>query len=80
MTKRYLFDSSATVKRVLYGFYAMCIVLLLADVVVRRHGDHPVEGFFGFYALYGFVACVTLVLVAKVLRNLVMRREDHYGD
>ena len=80
MTKRYLFDNPANVKRVLYGFYAACVALVLTDVVVYRHADHPIEGFFAIYALYGFVACVTLVLTAKVLRKLVMRREDYYGD
>jgi len=32
----------------------------------------------GFYALYGFVACVLLVLLAKEMRKLVMRNEDYY--
>jgi hypothetical protein len=40
--------------------------------------SHPWEGFFGFYALYGFVACVLLVLLAKEMRKLVMRDEDYY--
>ena len=32
-----------------------------------------------FYAVYGFVACVLLVLVAKyILRPLVKRGEDYY--
>ena len=35
----------------------------------------------GFYAGYGFVACVLLVLIAKEMRKLLMRREDYYdGD
>jgi hypothetical protein len=34
----------------------------------------------GFYAIYGFVACVILVLVAKEMRKLVMRDEDYYDD
>lgn len=80
MTKRYLFDNPSNVKRVLYGFYAGCVALLLADLIFDRHVDHPLEGFFGVYALYGFVACVTLVLAAKVLRKLVMRGEDYYGN
>lgn len=80
MTKRYLFDSPANVKRLLYGFYAACVALLVADVVIPRHVDHPIEGFFAIYAVYGFVACVTLVLAAKLLRKLVGRREDYYGD
>jgi len=35
---------------------------------------------YGFYALFGFVACVVLVLVAKHLRKLLMREETFYED
>jgi hypothetical protein len=33
---------------------------------------------FGFYAIYGFVACVLLVVIAKELRKLLMRDENYY--
>ena len=37
------------------------------------------ENWPGFYAVFGFVACVLLVFVAKhILRPLVMRDEDYY--
>ena len=32
------------------------------------------------YAIYGFTACVILVLLGIVLRHLVMRDEDYYQD
>jgi hypothetical protein len=32
------------------------------------------------YAVYGFTACVILVLLGIVLRHLVMRDEDYYQD
>ena len=32
------------------------------------------------YAVYGFIACVLLVLLGIVLRRLVMRGENYYGD
>ena len=30
------------------------------------------------YGIFGFVACVALVLIAKQLRKVLMRREDYY--
>ena len=39
---------------------------------------HPWEALFGFYGIYGFVACVILVLLAKEMRRILMRREDYY--
>jgi hypothetical protein len=59
-------------------FLAVSIVLLLLDLAIHRHELFTWEGWFGFYGFYGFVACVTLVLAAKLLRKLVMRREDYY--
>ncbi|MDP7344178.1 MAG: hypothetical protein QGI52_05645 [Alphaproteobacteria bacterium] len=59
-------------------FLAVCILLLLLNLVIHRHELFTWEGWFGFYGFYGFVACVTLVLAARLLRRLVMRREDYY--
>ncbi len=59
-------------------FLAVSLVLLLLDLAIHRHELFSWEGWFGFYGFYGFVACVALVLAAKVLRKLIMRREDFY--
>ena len=37
------------------------------------------ELFYGFYPIYGFVACVLLVLTAKVMRLVLKRDESYYG-
>ena len=42
------------------------------------HGEFSVEHWFGFHGLFGFVACVGLVLTAKALRRILMRPEDYY--
>ena len=59
-------------------FYVFCALLFVADFFVHRYHDHPLEALPGFYAIYGLVACVLLVLLAKGLRKLIMRGEDHY--
>jgi hypothetical protein len=76
--KRHIFDDPVNVKRVIHALYGVCALSLLADFFVDRHVDHPWEALFGFYALYGFVACVILVLVAKELRKVLMRGEEYY--
>ena len=76
--KCYLFDDPRNVRRVVRGLVWVCILLIGLDVIVHRHISHPWENLFGFYALYGFVACVLLVLLAKEMRHLVMRDEDYY--
>jgi len=76
--KPYLFDNPKNVKRVVRGLIAVCLMLFGLDLVLHRHAAHPWEELFGFYAIYGFVACVLLVLLAKEMRKLVMRDEDYY--
>jgi len=47
------------------------------------HGDHhgfAFESWPGFFSIYGFVACVALVLAAKELRKLLMRSETYYEN
>jgi hypothetical protein len=39
-----------------------------------------IEHLFGFYALYGFLACAALILIAKALGRLVKRDERYYDD
>ncbi|MCP5152383.1 MAG: hypothetical protein H6983_23715 [Ectothiorhodospiraceae bacterium] len=72
-------DRPENVRRLLRVFYVVCLGLIAADLVYHRHVSHPLESMPGFYGVYGFVACVLLVLVAKQMRRLLMR-DEHYYD
>lgn len=76
--KVYFFDKPKNVSRLLAVFYSLCGLLLVLDFFVHRHVAHPWEKLPGFYAIYGFVACVLLVLIAREMRKLVMRPEEYY--
>jgi len=78
--KKYFFDKPENVKRVLKWFYVICGLLVLADFVVHRHVGFGWEKIPAFYAIYGFVACVVLVVLAKEMRKVVMRKEDYYDE
>jgi len=78
--KIHLFDRPKNVDRLLKGFYATCILLVLADFILHRHVGFDWEKIPAFYAIYGFVACVLLVVVAKRMRNVLMRKEGYYDD
>lgn len=74
-----IFDKPENVKRLLTVFYICVVALIGIDLFYHKHTFFPWEEYFGFYAVYGFVACVILVIVAKyMLRPLVMRKEDYY--
>ena len=76
--KRHMFDDPKNVRRVIYALHAICGLSLVAEIFIHRHVEHPWEALFGFYSLYGFVACMLLVLIAKELRKVLMRSEDYY--
>ncbi len=77
--KKHIWDDRKNLVTLLKIFFAICVMLFCIDLVVHKHTHLPWEEWPGFYAIYGFVACVILVLIAKfVLRPLVKREEDYY--
>ena len=78
--KIYLFDKPKNVRRLLNIFYMLCVILVIADFILHRHIGFTWENIPAFYALYGFVACVALVVIAKKIRIVVMRKEDYYDE
>ena len=72
------FDRPETLRLILNSLYVICALLVGLDFVIHRHTEHPWEGLYGFYPIYGFIGCVILVLVAKWMRKILMREEDYY--
>ena len=72
-------DNPRSVNRLVYGLYAVCAGLFLADFLYHKHVYLEVEEFPGFYALYGFFMCAALVICAKGLRVILKRGEDYYA-
>ena len=67
-------------KRMWNVFVGALVVLVAIDVLFVSHA-HPhlvFETIAGFSAVYGFVACTALVLIAKVLRKVCKRDMNYY--
>ncbi len=74
-----IFDNPRNVKILLMLLFGGCLALVIINFFVHKHGHYSWEEWSGFYAAYGFVACVGLVLAAKfILRKIVKRSEDYY--
>lgn len=71
-------DEPGNVKKIIWALFAVCAALFLADAFYHKHSHFEAENFFGFYAIFGFVVCVALVLAAKGMRVFLMRSEDYY--
>ena len=72
-------DKPANVNRIVYGLYAVCALLVIADLLYKKKTYFNAEYFFGFYGWYGFFMCALLVICAKGMRVFLMRREDYYA-
>lgn len=73
-------DDPRNVKKIVVALFVVCAGLFLADALYEKHPHLAAESWFGFYAIYGFVMCVGLVLAAKWMRTFLMRGEDYYDS
>ena len=78
--REHIFDKPRNVRRLLYVLYSICVLLFAVEFFYPRHVQHAWDGWPGFYAGYGFVGCVLLVLIAKLLRRFLQRPENYYDD
>ncbi len=77
--KKHIWDNPKNVVLMLKIFFGVCVILFGMDFVIHKEAHMPWEEWPGFYAVYGLVACVLLVLISKyILRPLVKRDEDYY--
>ncbi len=87
-------DRPENVRKIIRWFYGLCVLVILADLIfslgwhkhaafAKEFGLHSIETLPAFYGIYGFLACVGLVYVSKLMRswkgrNLLMREEDYW--
>ncbi|MCM2285934.1 MAG: hypothetical protein NDI81_14205 [Desulfobacula sp.] len=75
-----IFDNPKNIRRIHMFFFVALVLVLVAEAFVDMHGEFHMESFYGFYAVYGFISYVSLIAIAKLLRKILMRKEDYYDD
>ena len=76
--KNYWLDNMKNVNKVYWAVVIVCTLLFIADALYHKHPYFSLENWFGFYGIFGFVACVGLVLAAKEIRKIIIRDEKFY--
>jgi uncharacterized membrane protein len=61
-------------------FIAVLALTVAAQLFIESHPHFALERLFAWNALYGFLACAVLILVAKALGVVLKRRDDYYDD
>ena len=70
----------ATIRKLWIAFIAVLALTVLAQLIISIKGYFGVDGWLGFAAVFGFLSCVAMVLVAKGLGLLIKRPESYYDD
>lgn len=70
-------DDPANVKKLWRGFLAVLALTVIAGAFVDLHPHFEIEKWFGFYAIYGFLACFLMIVGAKAL-GLFLKKPDSY--
>ena len=70
----------ATLRLFWRGGLALLALMVAGDFFVDRHPISRIDGIFGFYAWYGLVTCLGMILFAKVLGILLRRRDTYFDD
>ena len=76
----YLRDRLMTVVRVCLVLLALLVLLdAIPGLVDKEHAHTRAEHWPGFWAVFGFVGCVVLILASKAFGHAgIMQREDYY--
>ena len=71
----------ATIKLLWRVLWVVLALTLAAHFIITVKGHFEIEIWYGFGAAFGFLCCLLMVLVAKVLGFLLKRDENYYqGD
>lgn len=61
-------------------FIAILALTLAAGAFIPIKGYFVADGYFGFFAVFGFGVCVVMLLVSKVLGIFLKRPDSYYDD
>ena len=59
---------------------AVLAATVLAEFAIKIKGYFGIDDWFGFGAVYGFLSCLAMVLVAKALGAVLKRPRDYYPE
>lgn len=73
-------EDPSTIRTLKIGSITFLVILVAAEFFVHPHPHFGIDGTFGFYAWYGFLTCVAMVVLSKKLLGALLSREDSYYD
>jgi len=71
---------SRTILWLWIAFSAVLALVVILQLVIKVKGYFGMDGWLGFGAVFGFLCCIGMVLVAKGLGRFLKRKENFYDD
>ena len=69
-----------TIRALWLAFIAVLAATVAAGLAVDMHPHFAIERLPAFFAVFGFAACVALVVLSKLLGVLLKRGDTYYDD
>jgi sterol desaturase/sphingolipid hydroxylase (fatty acid hydroxylase superfamily) len=70
----------ATIRLLWRVFGAVLALSVAAELLFKVKGYFGLDEWLGFGAVYGFLACLAMVLVAKALGWVLKRKDNYYAE
>ena len=70
----------STIRKLWIGSIIGLVLLVATDLWIHHHAYFGLDGTFGFYAWFGFLSCVAMVVGSKVLGVMIKRPDTYYDD
>jgi hypothetical protein len=78
----FLRDRLKLLVRLSYGVLALLIVIdAIPALVDKEHAHTKIEHLPGFWSVFGFLACVVIIIASKWFGHAgIMKKEDYYDE
>ena len=71
-------ERPAVLGRLKRGFLYVLALLIVLDLVITKHPVFAWEALPGFFAVYGFLSCVVIIVFSNLLGRWIKRKEGYY--
>ena len=79
-TEKHWLVRPRTIRWLWVVFIAILAGTVLVELFFDLHGHFGIDESFGFNAWYGFITCVAMIVVAKILGIFLKRRDTYYDE
>lgn len=71
-------EKPENIKKMIKGSLVILVLLVVVDFFLEHHAAFSWAGWPGFGAVYGFLSCVVIIAVSKVVGIFLKKKEDYY--